>query len=603
MMRAAGLTIAGAMSLVGCGGIGIGDGNAPKSMEIRVGGLAEGAEVFVCSSQVPQARLEFTDGSIGDFVYRVDWTSSDPDILTVSDGTIAAPSGVFVNGALLPKSPGTVTLTASYLDGQFTDDIDVTVSPATLELSPAYSLSLVTRTAQVVDTVVSQGLSRFFSSDLNQVGSFSVDGVDPDEFDDDPETELPEAPITIDTTSGVITTTEAGTYTVRYRVDFCDTEATATLDVADEAVEAVVVRDRKTQQPISSLELLLDSSRDIDVIGVLESGREIALTNAVSYSIVDENDESVTDLAFTSLRGLGTVTAYARPEAVDGEEAVSYPRQARLRISYDPTPADETEAEEADDVFAPDIALTVLDAELVPETFVVEPVNQTILPGTGFTYTATADFSGPAGDFPAVDVRQDVQWLSDDLAIATINNAIGSKGFAFAPSQRVQTNADDEAEIVDNLGDVTITAQRFSGAATEDDENPSTEGVLVVGRPTVQEGEVELSAATLGMLEISLFDENATRNFHDGFFLSANGTLERDGEEIGTQILSGQVIWDIVQGSEFAQISNRSGRKGQVIVLTDQTVTITVRARFFSTVVQDEPVSATFDVELNPVVP
>ncbi len=599
MMRAAGVVIAGALGLVACSGIG--DGNAPKTLEIQIGGVAEGAEVYACSSQVPQARLEFSDGSIGDFVYRVTWTSSDPDILTVSDGTIQAPSGVFVNGALLPKAPGTVTLTASYLDGQFIDDIDVTVSPTHLELSPAYSESLISRSTQVVDTVVSEGEKRFFASDLNQVGSFSIDGVNPDDFDDDDTTDTPAAPITIGTTSGVISATEAGTYTVRYRVDFCDTDATATVVIRDEPVQALVVRDRQTQADITSLDLLLDSSHDIDVYGVLESGRELLLTNAVSYSIVDENGDSVTDLAFATLRGVGTVTAYARPDTVEGEDPVSYPRQALLRVSFDPTPADETTAEEDDDIFAPDITLNVLDAELVADTFTIVPTSQTVLPGTGFTFKASADFSGAAGDFPAVDVSKDVQWLSSNLAIATINNSLGSKGFAFAPSQRVETNDENEAEVVDNLGDLTITAQRFSGAAAEGEDGPAAEANLIVGRPTVEEGETELSVATLGGLSLSLLDETATRTLHDSFFVSATGTLLRDGEELTTQNLSGQAIWDIVQGAEFAQISNRSGRKGQVIVLTDQTVTITVRARFLNTVVQDEVASATLDIQLNPV--
>ncbi len=601
MMRTTGLALAGVFGLAACSGIG--DGNAPKSLEIQIGGVAENAEVFACTSQVPQARLEFTDGSIGDFVYRVDWTSSDPDILTISDGTLEAPSGVYVNGAMLPKAPGTVTLTASYLDGQFTDSIDVTVSPASLELSPAFSRSVLSRSTQVVDTVVSEGKTRFFANDLNQVGSFSIDGINPDDYDDDETTELPEAPVTIGATSGVITAIEAGTYTVRYRVDFCDTEATATVVVSDEPVQQLIVRDRETQAEISSLQLLLDSSRDVDVIGVLESGTQITLTNAVSFAFVDENDEPVTDLAFSTLRGVGTVTAYARPDTVEGEEPVSYPRQAFMKISFDPTPLDETEAEENDDIFAPNIALTVLESELVADTLVVEPGSKTILPGTGFNFKATADFSGPGGDFTAVDVSKDVQWLSSNLTIATINNTLGSKGFAFAPSQRIDTNADDEPEVVTNLGDLTITAQRFSGAASAEENDPSAEATLIVGRPSVEDGETPLSAATVGAFEISLLDPDDTRAQYDDFFVTATGTLLRDGEEIGTQNLSGQAIWDIVQGGEFAQISNRSGRKGQVIVLTDQTVTITVRARFFNNVVQDQVVSDTLDVELNPVIP
>lgn len=590
-----------------CGGIG--DGNAPKSMELRINGESEAAEVFICASQFPSAILNFSDGSSGDFVYRVEWTSSDPEILTVSDGKTPLndeeDSPIYVNGALLPRKAGTVTLSASYLDGLFVDDIEVTVSESSLELSPAYSEVLVGRTTQVVDTIVSLGRDHLSAADLTQIGLFSIDGINPDDYDNDDATETPKAPAAITEKTGVLAFNEAGTYTVRYGIDFCGREATATVKAIDEAVQALEVRNRDDGTLVDSLELLLDSSVDVDVIGILESGHEINMTNAVSYRFVDADGETVNDVAFSNLRGVGSITAYARPEEDAEADPVTFPRTATLRVSFNPTPGDATEEEVDDDIYAADIALSVLESELVADSLVIEPAEPVILPGTGMTLVAKGDFSGAGGDFASVDVSKDVQWTSSETTRATINNVAGSKGFVFAPSQRFEatdesSDSTSDFELITNVGTVTLTATRFSKPA-DAEEKPSADVELVIGRPDAGEGEEPLALVTLGALTLSLADDGSDRTQNQRFAVHADGELMRDGESVANQRLSGQVIWDIVgNGSLYAQVSNRSGSKGEVTVLTDQTVTITVRARYLDTLVQDAEVSATLDVELNP---
>ena len=218
------------------------------------------------------------------------------------------------------------------------------------------------------------------------------------------------------------------------------------------------------------------------MIGLLESGREITLTNSASYRFVDGDGEPVEDIAFASLRGLGTISAFARPESTPtGEEPVSYPREVFLRVAYDPTPEDADAAEEDDDIFAPDLLVRVLEAELLPDTLRIVEDGSTILPGTGLNLRAVGDFSGPAGDFAAVDLTKDVQWLSGSTALATINNTIGSKGFLFAPAERLEIE-DGSAELVLNTGSFEATAQRFSGRDAEDNR-PRAQATIIIGSP------------------------------------------------------------------------------------------------------------------------
>lgn len=575
----------GACLLAGCD---IGDGSAPQALEIRIDGVTEDAEVFACASQVPQAVLTFTDGQAADFVRRVQWSSSDPEILEVSDGTLEAPQGFFVTGALLPKKAGTATLRAEYLS--FSDEIDVTVTPTQLEVGPARSRVLVGRNAQLVDTLVIKGRERFFSQDFNQVGTYSIDGIAADAQD---------PAVVIDPVLGTTTVNQAGEYTARYSVEFCAQEATAQIVALDEELQQLQVVDRLSEEPISELELFLDQSRDVSVLGTLESGTQIDLTGAVGYSFVDGNGDAVADVAFASVRGIGTISAFARPETADGETPPSFPREVGLQVVFDPTPFNLDESQEGDETLAPVVAVRVLDSELVAASLQVLPSSPTILPGSGLSFTAQADFAGPAGDFRDVDVSKDVQWISSSTARATINNTVGSKGFAFAPLERL-AEVDGTVQSITNVGDLEITARRFSGVGAEADTPPEALTGLTIGRPDAEEGEESLDAVTLRALSLVLRDTDTALVQNQSVFVQALGGLVRGDELVDTQDLSAQVVWDLVQSGDFARISNGSGRKGLLTVLTDQTVTVTVRARYFTAQVQDSVIAASVDLELNP---
>ncbi|TAM09515.1 MAG: hypothetical protein EPN72_01560 [Nevskiaceae bacterium] len=66
---------------------------------------------YTCVVEPVTASMVFTDGSRTNFSNSVDWTSSDPSVVTV------VPQGIGVPAQLRPLKPGDVTITASYPRG------------------------------------------------------------------------------------------------------------------------------------------------------------------------------------------------------------------------------------------------------------------------------------------------------------------------------------------------------------------------------------------------------------------------------------------------------------------------------------------------------
>lgn len=113
----------------------VSEGNKPETMMIAP---PEGDEsstetkAYVCVPRVLTLLLEFSDGEIGNFASRAQWTSSNPNVVAVSNGDIVIESTeddetplYYASGTLIAKKNGTARITAEYLD--FTDYIDVRV--------------------------------------------------------------------------------------------------------------------------------------------------------------------------------------------------------------------------------------------------------------------------------------------------------------------------------------------------------------------------------------------------------------------------------------------------------------------------------------------
>lgn len=124
---------AGLVFLAGCNPIG--NGTGPVSMTLNgPDGTPDAATgtVYECIRAGVTAALTFDNGSVGDFTNRVVWTSSNPDVVRVSNLNTEPVPGVegafFGRGVLTPVAPGTARITAQFSD--FTRFIDITVRPA-----------------------------------------------------------------------------------------------------------------------------------------------------------------------------------------------------------------------------------------------------------------------------------------------------------------------------------------------------------------------------------------------------------------------------------------------------------------------------------------
>lgn len=123
------LFCASLLGLSGCDPIGSGAGpvrlivNSPDGTTDATAG-----RVFQCLRTGVSATLVFDDGGLADFTQRVRWTSSNPEVLRVSNGDEPLPSpavGFYQPGVLTPVAPGTSTVTATF--SGFSDSIVITV--------------------------------------------------------------------------------------------------------------------------------------------------------------------------------------------------------------------------------------------------------------------------------------------------------------------------------------------------------------------------------------------------------------------------------------------------------------------------------------------
>ncbi len=535
-----------AMGLAACGGIG--DGVGPAAIEIRLNSATEDAEVFACLAASPQLVVTFTDGQLGDFVRRATWSSSDESVVIVSDGTLAAPNGFYLTGVVLPVSEGTATIRADYVG--LSAEIDVTVSPTRLEVSPVERRVIGGSQLTMRATAILEGRDAVRALDLTSDGIWSTADAAGGE----------QAATSINSVTGVLLAERgiAGTDTVNYRVDFCNREASAPITVLDQQLlDLTVGLADDPDTPITSLLLPEDVSVPLAVTGHYDGGHTQSFTSAVT--IVSDNAA----VALAGLRGAGVVSTIIGAEPGDS---------ATLSISYDP---DSTV--EGDELGTDPIVVTVADAPLVPESLVISPADALILPATGLSYTVSGLFSGPDGDF-ARDMTRDVLWSSSNLLTASVSNVNGSRGFAIGSGTV--------------LGKLTVAATRLN------DDGPDTAPVanLTVGAEVDEDGE-RFNVIGLNALTISAEDNTLVRG--ERLRLKAIGELD-NGLITTAQDLSLSVVWSS-SDETVARVANGASLKGEVVVVTDEVDReVTLRADYFITDVQEQPVFAEFVLTANP---
>ncbi len=538
------LAVLGAVALLsGCSGIG--KGNAPESLEIRVNDIAESAELFECLAGTAQARLAFNDGSAGDFARRSGavWSSSDETVLRVSDGSIpASDTEFFVNGTLLPVKAGTAVLTVKYLN--FEDSIPVTVKPLKIELSPHQQTLAQGNRVFMRSTGVLSGDAALSVLDMSSLGDWSVTG-----------SAGADAASTIDRSSGLIAAVDgaAGTDTVNFSIDFCNRQQSVPIQVVNQTLSSIeLVLADAPDQPLSSIAVPPDASIAVHAIGHYSGGLKQNLTGLVSFQLSDSA------VGYASARGTGVITSVFEAPG----------QSAALSAVYDPD-----SSIEGDEITSNSVEFKVLDVSLQADSLAVTPQDALMLLGTGRAYQVNGRFSGTDGEIDW-NLTRDVLWTSSDTALLLMSNQNGSRGFALS-------------SVVDR-GIALASALRSAGDGPE---------VLPTARVTI--GAADDAGSLLDIRSITVSGGNAELSSGSTLALTAEARIANETLS-GTQDITTSVVWSSSDES-VAVVGNASGSKGVVTVVTtaqDQKVTIT--AAYFDTSQQADAVMGSLELSVNP---
>lgn len=546
----AALAAVSTLTLSACGSIG--DGNAPVSMELKVAGASEDAEVFACQVSSPSLEVTFSNGSVGNFFNQgrgVEYESSDPDVVAVSDGTFASPDGqFFVPGLLIPKSAGTAVITAKYLT--FTDSVDVTVSPVSLDITPKRQVLAQGQSVFLKATGVLDGDKTLAAADFSNLGQWTVPG-------EEEETSAG----TIVANSGLYSAREgaAGTDTVTFEIDFCDTSVSAPVKVVNQTLQSLhLASARNPDDELDEVVLPPDASFGIRAIGRFSGGLEQDLTSRVGILVADD------EIGFANLRGLGQLTSFS---GAGGQSTT-------VKASFDP----DSEVE-GDEVISADIPFKVLDVTLDRASLDIAPKDALMLPGTTLQYAATGQFDGPDGP-QNWDLTRDVVWSSDDPSLVGLLNSNGSRGLAIASGGTV--------------GATQVAAQRVAPSSDEEQIFPEVD--VTVAALTEDDPVAQIQALHVAIDDTDLV-EGAIAT------LTATADIGPQDQTVNSQDISSGVVW-FSSDPQAASISNADSSRGVVTVLSDQAdQTVTLTARFFDTRRQEQEFTDSIEVILNPSPP
>lgn len=328
--------LAALTALAGCEGIG--DGSTVVSIEIRDPGgdtITGPFPISQCLRDQMIAIATFTDGTRADFSYRVQWTSSDPAVVQVSnddilqsyidDGAFTTLEGfTYRPGTLVPVAAAgaSATVTASFLGMSSSKtvvimqptlrvapvkDIDPMQAPATAYLGPA--------TIQRFGFYVEQEDGHvLLPTSLNLLGSlnpvlWSFEGGEFDPADtavagDFDKVAVPNAasPTATITGAGVVrgVTPEDAVYTVRATTSLCENDPaftpTATIRVAPFATDALTLQhepDINGEGVASTGDLIAGTGEVMTVLGNLDTDGDPA-TAEQTQDLGDQIDVAVT---------------------------------------------------------------------------------------------------------------------------------------------------------------------------------------------------------------------------------------------------------------------------------------------------------------------
>lgn len=383
----------------------VGEGTGPSSLTVKLDGNPDAATVIECSTLQLAAELSFEgDGgsSTGDYASRVQWSSSDDTVVSVSNGDLVSggsETGVYIEGIMVARRPGTATITADYLDEGLSDRFTVNV----IELD---QLTI----TPVLDRLVPESFARFElegttasgfpANDLGAELRWTFNEVNAP-ADVDPEGQS----VTVLALEGP----EQVAFTLEARIDSCDRSVTRELQI--ESPSELQVRG---EQP-ADLPLPSSLVEAIQVIATFSDGQEQNLSSQVEL----EQTEGSGGDADLSLYGDGEPDDVLLLTPRGDDDDVEY------EFCYDPL-----------DLCATSRLYTLRDIDWV--TLRAEPQDLLL------TYPEEAQLKAYAQFEDGVerDVTRTVTWANDNLDALTVG---GEPGFS---GEITTNNVDQDATVI-----------------------------------------------------------------------------------------------------------------------------------------------------------
>lgn len=447
------LVLASAVLVVaGCEGVG--DGNKPdpsKAVIVKFGNQVSGVKTYTCFSESLQFLVGFTDGGAGNFTTRAKWTSSNPDVLFVSNIGDAVPgeSEQFFQlpGVLLPRKPGTAVITADAvgirktLEIQVVDPQSVVVRAGNYGVSDASSIKMAPGTLQ--NLLISANFDGFVTDTTASAGSGGW-------VFDTPDTEVASF---VANSNGVASNiiksgTKNGTLVARPKLLGCASTnpllANAKIDVTVAPATSLVLKreiDNPTNTDGAGTTTMIVGTTELLQVFAAFDGAGTAEQNLSAQVLPTSTAPAVVLPGFgglaTGLRALST-----------GEGTPAPDTSAPVTVSFCLLkPAVEGETAACSD-------LSVATGNIVTKTEQLQ--SFTLLPAEPVEMTALGELQLRAlGQFTTVqqDITRHVAWSSSD---ATIVNIGASNGFA--------------ESLISAAGEVKITATNSDAAVDKTEE-------------------------------------------------------------------------------------------------------------------------------------
>lgn len=460
MIKSRALAVVAGLSALLLSACSTGDGNSLKSIviaplndatltydDLEAGGID--ADAYLCVSTALSLYGLFSQhDSVGAFQDRAEWSSSNPAIAKVSNGSEPVPgeaADVFYSkGVVVPVAPGTVTITAKYLD--MTASIPITVKAPTNIVMEPLDFRMAPNTRQGIRvTALLDGIKQ----DISGVATVAA-------FEPVSDTV---ATVAIDTAGPVVTAlaTSSTPLNLAVTLPVCGQTLNTTVRVA--APQSLALQ----HEAGFSGDLVVNTNESLKTLVNFGDGPEQDVTTQASYSVDVSTDATATDRV--------TALSYYATASAAGAAANVVAKCCLLDRNDDGDTADDGEAETTT---SNPLAITPVAATLT--SFAISPLAATVEQYSSQQFTAMGTFDGGARTQP---ITRFVNWSVSSITLmqSFVNSTISSAAGLTLPvitADRITANSDP----------ITITAALSSTITPSTAATPLTTTLVVTSQAT-----------------------------------------------------------------------------------------------------------------------